>query len=321
MTPDPPPPRQAPATDPGSGDAPAPSLCVQTILFRPETKAFVRFLESMSRSCELAIRRGLLGSARLAVGDCSPEPTDGASDIVGRFEGSPFDAAQYSHFGDNLGFAGGHNELFGDLKESIALVVNPDTYASPRLVGELLTGMQEDSVGIVEARQLPLEHPKSYDPGSGDTSWASGACFAVRAEVVGAIGGFDPELFFMYCEDVDFSWRTRLAGWRVVHRPSATVFHDKRLTADAHIEPGMVEVRFSAHASVVLPWRYGRKDVALEALAALELSADETEREVAAEMRRRVERREMPDAIEGASQVAQFVDGNYATNRFSYAEP
>ena len=39
-----------------------------------------------------------------------------------------------------------------------------------------------------------------------------------------AVGGFD-EGFFMYCEDVDLSWRARAAGFRTLTCPAALLFH------------------------------------------------------------------------------------------------
>ena len=112
-------------------------------------------------------------------------------------------------------------------------VMNPDVYLCPDVLCELLVPFSSPEVGIVEARQLPLEHPKHFDSADGSTSWASGACMMVRSEVLDVVHGFDADSFFLYCDDVDFSWRTRLAGYRVVFRPPARVYHDKRLRPTA----------------------------------------------------------------------------------------
>ena len=52
---------------------------------------------------------------------------------------------------------------------------------------------------------------------------SGGACF-LRRSVFLELGGFDPR-FFMYHEDVDFCWRARLAGWRIITCPDAVVYH------------------------------------------------------------------------------------------------
>ena len=43
----------------------------------------------------------------------------------------------------------------------------------------------------------------------------SGACLMVRRAVLDQIQGFDEE-YYLYGEDMDFCWRTKLAGWKVV---------------------------------------------------------------------------------------------------------
>jgi GT2 family glycosyltransferase len=53
--------------------------------------------------------------------------------------------------------------------------------------------------------------------------FSGGAAF-IRREALDAAGGFDPELF-MYYEDVDVSWRMRLAGYDIRHVPDAVVVH------------------------------------------------------------------------------------------------
>jgi GT2 family glycosyltransferase len=54
--------------------------------------------------------------------------------------------------------------------------------------------------------------------------WLSGACVAVRRDVLELLGGFD-EHFFMYHEDIDICKRARDAGFDVRYEPSVTVMH------------------------------------------------------------------------------------------------
>ena len=268
-----------PASDPSGANLAnsvgLPSLRVQLVLYRNSQGAIERCLHSIATASALARRRGVVARAVLAIGDSSPQPILSARNkLEDWLVGAPFDAVSYEHFGANLGSAGGHNRLFDGLAEDLVLVLNPDTYASPRLVIELTASLADPSVGIVEGRQIPVEHPKAHHLELGDTGWACGACFLARAEVVRAIGGFDPDLFFLYGDDVDFSWRARLAGWRIVHRPTGRVFHDKRLTPDGVLEVTDAERRYAAEAAVLLPWRYSRPDLAESNLAAFEDSGD-----------------------------------------------
>jgi GT2 family glycosyltransferase len=299
----------------------APSLRVQFVLYRNTQESFGRCLRAIASASELARSRGLIGRAVLAIGDSSATPVLTEPDLLQSWlVGAAFDAVGYQHFGDNLGSAGGHNRLFREMDEDLVLVLNPDTYASPRLVTELLVPLADSSIGVVEGRQIPVEHPKAYDPDSGDTSWACGACFLARREVVRKVGGFDTELFFLYGDDVDFSWRARLAGWRVVHRPTACFFHDKRLTVDGMLHVGEAERRYAAEAAVLLPWRWSRPDIAERNLAELERSGDELLMGVARDMRERHERGRLPAPLDPEGRVAQFVEDQFAEHRFSYRD-
>jgi GT2 family glycosyltransferase len=51
-----------------------------------------------------------------------------------------------------------------------------------------------------------------------------GATFMVKREVIQQTGMFDDQ-FFMYCEEIDWAWRIRKAGWDAECVPSACVVH------------------------------------------------------------------------------------------------
>ena len=119
---------------------------------------------------------------------------------------------------------------------------------------------------MVEAKQLPIEHPKDYDRATGETSWAATACALLPADLLERLGGFDAETFFLYCDDVDLSWRVRLAGRTVVYQPSASVFHDKALGARGAWVAGEAERRFSAEAALLSAYKYDRDDIVAGAL-------------------------------------------------------
>jgi GT2 family glycosyltransferase len=54
-----------------------------------------------------------------------------------------------------------------------------------------------------------------------------GAFMIVRREVVDQVGLLD-ETYFMYGEDLDWAFRMKKAGWRIMYLPFATVTHIKR---------------------------------------------------------------------------------------------
>ena len=61
---------------------------------------------------------------------------------------------------------------------------------------------------------------------------ASGAGVLYRANALREVGLFDAT-FFMYHEDVDLSWRLRLAGWEILLMPDAVMFHDYEFAPNA----------------------------------------------------------------------------------------
>jgi N-acetylglucosaminyl-diphospho-decaprenol L-rhamnosyltransferase len=128
----------------------------------------------------------------------------------------------------NLGFGGGMNRLiasaFTDPLVSRFLCINPDGILHRDLLVEMLRCAEHYSDSLIEARQFPEEHPKPYDPNTGLTMWASGACMLIPRRVYEKIGGFD-ENIFMYMEDVDFSWRARAAGFTIHVAPRALFAH------------------------------------------------------------------------------------------------
>ena len=60
--------------------------------------------------------------------------------------------------------------------------------------------------------------------GPRNADWLSGACIAVRREVLDRVGLFD-ERYFMYCEDTDWCRRVHDAGLEVSYLPTARIIH------------------------------------------------------------------------------------------------
>lgn len=54
--------------------------------------------------------------------------------------------------------------------------------------------------------------------------WVTGAFFMIRREVIDEIGGFD-EKYFMYTEEVDYCFRAKKSGWKVVYLPEFEIVH------------------------------------------------------------------------------------------------
>jgi N-acetylglucosaminyl-diphospho-decaprenol L-rhamnosyltransferase len=148
------------------------------------------------------------------------------------------------------GFGANHNAAFQHTKLPFFCVSNPDIRLISDPFPDLLSCMEDPTVGLVapmvlaptglqedNARSFPtplnlaakLFHldegrysPQGNDPTPVD--WVAGMFMVFRAEAFRDIGGFD-ERFFLYYEDVDICARLWKAGWKVVLHPGVSVVH------------------------------------------------------------------------------------------------
>lgn len=54
-----------------------------------------------------------------------------------------------------------------------------------------------------------------------------GAFYMIRRDVIDSVGYLDED-YFMYGEDLDWSYRIKQAGWKIYYYPSVTVLHKKK---------------------------------------------------------------------------------------------
>jgi GT2 family glycosyltransferase len=155
----------------------------------------------------------------------------------------------------NVGFGAGHNRLMREAfarGADIYIAANPDGAFHPAAITAMVQMMQaQDHKALIEACQFPTEHPKAYDPLTFQTAWASGACLAIPRPVFETLGGFD-DAFFMYCEDVDLSWRARAAGFSVQICPRALFLHG--VTNRPH-SPAVMRMVFQSAVILARKWR------------------------------------------------------------------
>lgn len=294
------------------------SLSVQSVIYKNAAIDVGRAADATANSVRLAREEGLIGSWELHLGDCSPEPAlsndevEAIRDVVESAGG----VLSVTSFGENLGSAAGHNRLAAETECDLLVILNPDGQMAPDCVSALRRSLAP-GVGIVEARQVPLEHPKTFTRGTGETSWASTACAMTPRTAFEEVDGFDSATFFLYCDDVDYSWRLRLAGYRVLYQPAAAIFHDKRLTLSGDWPAGEAEIYYSAEAALLLAHKYSQHRRVRELMRQFGKAPDgDAARRAADEYRRREREGRLPTPIDRRHQVAEFVKGNYAVHRF-----
>lgn len=85
--------------------------------------------------------------------------------------------------------------------------------------------------------------------------WASCALLAVRAGLFQKVGGLD-ERYYMYCEDIDLSYRLRLAGVRFTYLGNMKAIHLRRRDSKRFLTK-----YFWWHVASVFKYSFSRKEI------------------------------------------------------------
>ncbi|MHB9034297.1 MAG: glycosyltransferase family 2 protein [Anaerolineae bacterium] len=150
----------------------------------------------------------------------------------------------------NLGYSGGCNAGLQYAHGRYLVLLNNDTEVDPRWLDELVNGLRlHPDIGMATSRIMLFDQRQTLNA-AGDIYgkngipdsrgvWqpygpdytreqyvfgGSGGAVALRREMLADTGLFD-ESFFMYCEDVDLSWRCQITGWKVMYMPEAVIYH------------------------------------------------------------------------------------------------
>src|SRR3984885_3067095 len=116
------------------------------------------------------------------------------------------------------------HKLVEESFRSNAGVVSPKfvNWDDPRVL--LHVGMSCDKTGAVVDRITEGEVDHGQHDAVRDVFVAPGGCILIRADLFAELQGFDPGIIAMG-EDLDLSWRSQVAGSRVVVAPDARVRH------------------------------------------------------------------------------------------------
>ncbi|HWB70561.1 MAG TPA: glycosyltransferase family 2 protein [Solirubrobacterales bacterium] len=162
----------------------------------------------------------------------------------------------------NAGFCYANNLVLRQLQAPFALVLNPDTEVYPGSLDHMMALMQEDpTIGMsscrLERRDGSLDHaakrsfptpagalfhflglserggrfaqykaPELGEHELGEVDAVNGAYMLVRRDAVEQVGIFD-EGYWLYMEDLDWCYRFKQAGWRVVYDGRVSTLHVK----------------------------------------------------------------------------------------------
>lgn len=158
---------------------------------------------------------------------------------------------------ENHGFAKGYNLGMMELDYEYVVLLNSDVKTSTGWIDPMMHLMrQDDSIACVQPKILSLEEEDKFEYAgaaggfldvqgypfcrgrifdkveqdleqyeeSTEIFWSSGAAMLVRKSVWDNLGGFD-ESYFAHMEEIDFCWRIKRAGYRVMYQARSSVFH------------------------------------------------------------------------------------------------
>ena len=164
----------------------------------------------------------------------------------------------------NYGFTGGYNRALKGLEADYYVLINSDVLVSEGWLEPLVAWMEAhpgcgvcgpklhglvksaegytkselfeyagaaggwlDAWGFPYCRGRVLSRvctDKGQYDSPADVLWCTGACLMVRRNVWEQMGGLD-DRFFAHMEEIDFCWRSQLAGWKVTVVPQSLVWH------------------------------------------------------------------------------------------------
>ena len=196
---------------------------------------------------------------------------NGSTDGSPRLVADNFPEAELLTNDRNLGFAAGNNVglqvLAGmpcETSTDFAVLLNQDTVVHHGWLASLARTFAGTRVGIAGCKLLypdgTIQHAGGYlygprgetghrgrhDKAEGTTTpvagppdgltdieFVTGAALAISREALATIGPLDEGFWPAYYEDVDWCFRARAAGYRVVYQPEAVVTHHESTATDA----------------------------------------------------------------------------------------
>lgn len=158
---------------------------------------------------------------------------------------------------ENCGFAKGYNKALQQIEAEYYILLNSDIEVTDHWIEPVIQLMDSDPlIGACQPKIRSYLDPKKFeyagaaggfidkygypfcrgriflhieeDLGQYDDQteifWATGACMFVRAKLFHEFGGLDED-FFAHMEEIDFCWRLKNVGYKIMYCPSSTVFH------------------------------------------------------------------------------------------------
>jgi GT2 family glycosyltransferase len=203
---------------------------------------------SLTADCIRSLHEMTAGSYDIIVVD------NGSADGSGKQLKAAFNDIILIESDSNLGFTGGNNlgmQYALDHGYTYVFLLNNDTFVQKDLLEKLVGFMQATPDAGAVQPIIYYNHDRSvlWNGGSGynnwlglpytsgvgkkpgpvhlrtrKVDWVTGCAFFIRAEILKQTGMFAENLF-IYCEDVDLSFRISKNGYGLYYHPASAVYH------------------------------------------------------------------------------------------------
>ncbi|MHA1834573.1 MAG: glycosyltransferase family 2 protein [Candidatus Baldrarchaeia archaeon] len=171
--------------------------------------------------------------------------TDGSVDFIRK----TYPNVKAIAFEKNFGFAEAYNRAIRKIKTEIIMLLNNDIIVDKNWLKELVKHVSDTRVASATCKMKFLNNKEIINSAGGScdiygVAWArgngekdigqydqtcevfyvSGATMMLKKSVWRDVGPFDSR-YFMYAEELDWCWRARLKGYKILYVPKSVVFH------------------------------------------------------------------------------------------------
>lgn len=156
----------------------------------------------------------------------------------------------------NYGFTEGNNRALPVVQTPFYVLLNNDVEVHPDWLTGLMKMMDDPQVAAAQPKLLAYQDRTQFEyagaaggwidwlgypfnrgrlfettekdqgqyDGTAEIFWATGACILIRKSVTDRIGLFEPD-FFAHMEEIDFCWRARNYGYKIVYTSQSVAWH------------------------------------------------------------------------------------------------
>lgn len=158
---------------------------------------------------------------------------------------------------ENGGFSKGYNDALAQVDADYYVLLNSDIEVTENWIQPIIDLMESDkdiavcqpkirsyyerdkfeyagaAGGFIDKFGYPFCRGRLFQSIETDTGqyddvaeifWATGACMFVKAKLYNEYDGLDND-FFAHMEEIDFCWRLKNAGYKIMYCPHSTVYH------------------------------------------------------------------------------------------------